>query len=513
MEESQSAVFSFLADPATHGAAAAVKRIDTHSAVVFLAGSNAYKIKRAIRYPYMDFSTLDKRKAACDAEIAVNRAYAPDIYLAVLPITRDKKGFHIGEPGAVVEWAVHMRRFNEEATLDRLVDKGMIDGRLIDHLAQVVSDMHRAAPLRSGAPAATALHDVLKESLDELTLRKAVFPAEIVHPLRAALLNTYQQSEMLLFHRAATGKVRRCHGDLHLRNILLQDNIPILFDAIEFDDTIASIDILYDLAFLVMDLLERGLRGHACRLLNRYLWLSGDEIEEIEGLALLPLFLSLRAIVRAKVLATQAEFALDGGPFHVEARKYAEAALQFLASGDRELLAIGGLSGSGKSVLATALAPYFCPVPGAVHLRSDMERKKAAGYSEHARLAPDAYSPLISGRVYNRLRRFTTAALRAGRSVIVDATFLNERERNEIERVAAHMGVFFQGLWLDASIETLRLRVRQRNNDASDATVEVVDAQAAQDIGAVTWKRVDASGQIDGVVARALDALGKAAPQ
>lgn len=513
MKESQNAVFSFLADPATHGIASVIKRIDTHGAVVFLAGRNAYKIKRAVRYPYMDFSTLVKRKAACEAEVAINREYAPDIYLAAVPITRDKNELHIDGTGSIVEWAVHMRRFDEDATLDRIADKGLLDPMLIDQLAQVVSDMHQKAPARRGAPAAIALHNVLTESLDELALRKAIFPAEIVQPLRADLLKAYRQNEMLLFQRALNGKVRRCHGDLHLRNIVLQDKNPVLFDAIEFDESIATVDTLYDLAFLLMDLCERGLGAQACRLLNRYLWLSNDEADEIEGLALLPLFLSLRAIIRAKVVTTQADLAADGDQLRAEARKYAEAALRFLAPVGRRLVAIGGLSGAGKSVLATALAPHFGAVPGALHLRSDIERKKAAGYSEFVRLVPDAYSPAASARVYSRLRELAAAALRAGRNVIVDATFLQQEQRVELERIAARTGARFQGLWLEAPLDVLRDRIRERRHDASDATVEVVETQTTQATGAITWQRIDASQPVDVTVTRSLGVLESAVRQ
>jgi uncharacterized protein len=512
MKNTQDAVFAFLADPATHRVASRIKRIDTHGAVVFLAGGDAYKVKRAVCYPYMDFSTLTKRKTVCDAELAINREYAPDIYLDVVPITRDKNRLHIGGPGNVVEWAVHMRRFDEEATLDRLADKGLVDEEMIDQIAKVVSDIHRKAPLRSGAPAAIALHNVMKESLDELALRKAIFPPEIVQPLRAALLKAYHQNEMLLFRRALNGRVRRCHGDLHLGNIVLQGNVPVPFDAIEFDESIATIDTLYDLAFLIVDLCERGMRTHACRLLNRYLWFSNDEPDEIEGLALLPEFLSLRAVIRAKVLAAQMDFAAEACPLRAEAQKYAEAALGFLVPIGRRLLAIGGLSGAGKSVLASGLAPHFGLAPGALHLRSDIERKKALGSSEHVQLVQDAYSPAVSTRVYGRLCELAATALRAGRSVIVDATFLKEGERNEIERMAARIGVPFQGLWLEAPSDTLRQRVRDRRNDVSDATVEVVDTQAAQDAGTITWKRIDASGPVNVTVSRVLSSVAGAEP-
>lgn len=507
MKVAQDAVFAFLADPATHSVAIGVKRIDTHGAVVFLAGRNVYKVKRAVCYPYMDFSTLTGRKAACDAELAVNREYAPDIYIDVVPITKESNRLYIGGPGEVVEWAVHMRRFDEEATLDRLADRGLITAEVVERIAQVVAEAHRKAPLRSGAPAAIALHNVMMESLDELALRTAIFPKEIVQPLRAALLATYQKNEMLLFRRALNGKVRRCHGDLHLRNIVLQNNIPMLFDAIEFDESIATVDVLYDLAFLIMDMCERGLRAHACKLLNHYLWLSDDESGEIEGLALLPQFLSLRAVIRAKVLAAQADFVAEGSALQAEARKYAKAALQFLVPAGRRLLAVGGVSGTGKSVLAGALAPHFGSSPGALHLRSDIERKRALGSSQNVRLAQGSYSPTVSARVYDRLRELAATALRANRTVIVDATFLKESERKEIERIGARMGILFQGLWLEAPLDKLQRRVRDRRNDVSDATVEVVDAQVAEDPGAITWLRVDASESIDMTLSHALGAL------
>jgi len=504
----QGAVFAFLADPATHGAVTPVNRIDTHGAAVFLADGDAYKVKRSIRYPYMDFSSLEKRKAACEAEITINRDNAPGIYLGAVPITRDGNGLHIAGKGEIIEWAVHMRRFDEERTLDRLADKGVIDAKTIDQLAQAVSDAHQTAPLRSGAPAAIALHNVMNETLGELKERGDIFPTTTIAALSASLIKTYQNNELLLFRRAMRGKVRRCHGDLHLRNIVFQENGPVLFDAIEFNESIATIDILYDLAFLIMDLCERGLSSHACRLLNRYLWLSHDEAGEIEGLSLLPLFLALRAAIRAKVLATQAGLSADAQPLHAEACGYAEAALRFLAPSSCRLVAVGGLSGTGKSVLAGALAPHFGAAPGALHLRSDIERKKAYGVPELARLAQGAYSVNTSANVYKHLGDLARAGVRAGRSVIVDATFQGEAERQKIGR-AVHTAIPFQGLWLEAPIETRKARVRGRKDDASDATAEVAVTQAVQGIGIITWPRLDASQAADKVSAAALALLAE----
>lgn len=500
MGNSQDAVFSFLADPAAHGCTSGIRRINTHGAVVFLADGHAYKVKRAILYPFMDFSTLEKRKSACDAEIAVNREFAPDVYLGSVPITHDGKGFHIDGPGDIVEWAVHMRRFDEEATLDRIADKGSIDTQLIDKLARVVSDAHRKADVRSEIGATFAFRKVLDESLGELANRRDVFPVETVQALQAALLREYRENEAVLVQREVDGKVRRCHGDLHLRNIVLKDDVPVLFDAIEFDESLACIDILYDLAFLIMDLIERRLQDQACRLLNRYLWLSTDEFGEIKGLALLPLFLSLRAVIRAKVLAIQSDLAPDQDTPRKEAQRYAEFALQFTAEISPRIIAIGGLSGTGKSVLATALAPGLGRLPGAVHLRSDIERKKAAGYSEREHLPPETYTPAAAALVYRLLGDLAATAISVGRSAIIDATFLDEAHRMEIEAVAGRTGSSFQGVWLDAPADVLHERVRNRTDDASDATVEVVDTQGTRNLGQITWHRIDAAQSVQAVL-------------
>lgn len=481
--------------------------MDTHGACVFLAGDDVYKVKRAVHYPYMDFSTLAKRKAACEAEIAVNRDNAPGIYIGTVPITWDLHGLHLGGSGEVREWAVHMRRFDENATLDHLADKGLITPNLIDSLARTVSVAHKRSPSRIDMRAAATLRHALEETLEELELRKTVFPELRVQALRAAIVGAYQKQETLIRKRVMAGKVRRCHGDLHLGNIALLREGPLLFDAIEFDETIATIDTLYDLAFLLMDLCEHGLGAQACRLLNRYLWLADDEAGEIEGLALLPLFLSLRAAIRAKVLVLQSDLTGGGEPQRVQARTYLEAALRFIAPSRRRLVAVGGLSGTGKSVVTTELAPHLGAAPGALHLRSDIERKKAAGVGETVRLGPDAYGPVASQEVYQRLRELARLGLDAGRCVIVDATFQEDAERSALESIAADTHVPFDGLWLEAPIEICRSRVLKRRDDASDATVDVVERQARQDKGVITWTKIDASADIESTAAAALRAL------
>ncbi|HSU98844.1 MAG TPA: phosphotransferase, partial [Roseiarcus sp.] len=269
--QAQEEAFRFLADPKTHGSSEPVARIDTAGAVVFLAGRDVYKVKRAVKFPFMDLSTLDKRREACEAEIEVNRASAPQIYLSARPITRHGRALALGGDGEAVEWVVHMRRFDEDATLDRVADRGGLTDAIIDRLALAIRQMHARAPLRSAARAAHALETYIEQNDAAFAQWPDLFdPAgarRLAHDARLA----FAVLRPVLLKRGEAGFVRRCHGDLHLRNIVLIDREPTLFDAVEFSDEIATGDVLYDLAFLLMDLEERGLRGAANRLFNRYL--------------------------------------------------------------------------------------------------------------------------------------------------------------------------------------------------------------------------------------------------
>jgi aminoglycoside phosphotransferase family enzyme/predicted kinase len=485
--DNQARIFAFLRDPATYGLKAAVQRIDTHGAAVFLAGSDVYKVKRAVRFPYMDFSTLENRRVACEAEIRVNRNYAPMIYLETVPITCDADGLHLRGQGEIVEWTVHMRRFDETMTFDRLVERDLLPGELIDDLARVVAASHRQAALGDGKAATEVLRGVLLSTLDELSQSFDRWLSEALGP---RLLEVFSRGSSLLHSRGAGGKVRRCHGDLHLRNIVLLNNKPVLFDAIEFDEALATTDTLYDLAFLLMDLCERGHNAEATRLLNHYLWSCEDESGEIKGLALLPMFLSLRAAIRAKVIIAQT--APDAATVRNEAEDYLTAAARFLKSVDPRLVAIGGFSGTGKTTLAIQLAPRFGMAPGAVHLRSDIERKRLFGVAQTTRLPDSSYRSEVSHRIYGRLRELAETALLAGRSVVVDASFQCIDERIAIEQQAIRLGVSFAGLWLEAPRETLVSRVVQRQGDASDATIRVVADQLARDPGPISWTRLNA---------------------
>jgi len=502
----QDAVFAFLADPATHRIAGPVKRIDTHAAAVFLAGPEVYKVKRAVRFPFMDQSTLARRHAACLAEVRVNRAFAPDLYLGTVPITRAADGLSLGGDGEVVEWAVHMRRFDENRTLDLVADRGEITPDLIVAIADLILASHRNAVRGDGEAATVDLGEVVEETVGELVQAPDIFAAAHATALAETMRTALAAVEPLLRTRGAAGRVRRCHGDLHLRNIALLDRGPILFDAIEFDEAIATTDVLYDLAFALMDLWERRLADAANLLLNRYLWGCDDIAGELAGLAALPLFLSLRAAVLAKIAAIRFREVDHSAAVRDEALRYFDIAGEFLAPAPPVLVAVGGLSGTGKTTLAAAIAAAIGRPPGAVHLRSDIERKRAFGVRELDRLPASAYRGEISDKVFAALRAQAEIALHAGHSVIVDAVHRTPQERDLIAAVAAGTSARFVGLWLDAPVDQLVARVAARAGDASDASAAVVRDQARHPTGAVAWRCLDAAAAPGAIAAAALAA-------
>jgi predicted kinase len=283
-----------------------------------------------------------------------------------------------------------------------------------------------------------------------------------------------------------------------------------LFDCLEFSEALASIDILYDVAFLLMDLVHRGLGAFANRVLNRYL----DRTLEDDGLAAVPLFLSLRAGIRAHVTATALEQRLDpaAAALSEEAHRYLDLADRALDPAPARLVAVGGLSGSGKSSLAAALAPGFAPCPGARLVRSDVTRKLLCGVAPETRLPESAYRPEIGRRVYDALRRKAAAALAAGYSAIVDAVSLRPAERTALADVARQAGVPFFGLWLEAAPAAMAERIRSRYHDASDATATVLARQLEQDPGPIDWARIDAGGGPETTLAAARRALSLDGP-
>ncbi|HEX4894236.1 MAG TPA: AAA family ATPase, partial [Hyphomicrobiaceae bacterium] len=308
----------------------------------------------------------------------------------------------------------------------------------------------------------------------------------------------------LVDKRGSEGQVRRCHGDLHLNNIVLIEGRPTLFDALEFDEALATVDVLYDLGFLLMDLDAAGHRADANLLLAQYAWLDSTT-DTLSGLAALPLFLALRAAVRAVVGLQRAAAAPPGSapPAGPSPAAYMRRALEYLEPPPPRLVAIGGFSGTGKSTLGAALAPTFGAAPGALHLRSDLERKSLFGVGETDRLPPEAYTPEAGEAVYSRLLARAGTALKAGHSVVVDAVFADADQRTAVEDVARQSGARFEALWLTVTPDTAASRIRMRRGDASDATPEVAKAQMERGAGTVTWQHLATDAGADPTFQRA----------
>ena len=469
------------------------RRIDTHGAVVFLCRVCAYKLKRAVKFPYMDFSTEARRAAMCAAEIDVNRRSAPEIYLGVAPVLRRDGRLTLGAVGETsehaVDWLVVMRRFDEEGLLDRMAARGALTPELMGALGARVAAFHDGLP---AIAAGFCSPDDYRHSVaaDVRQMREA--GDRLDPPTREALAEAMPRSldpfVDLVARRVAAGAIRRCHGDLHLRNIVTLNGQPVPFDAIEFSDKIANIDVLYDLAFALMDLARQGLGALANRLLNEWLWRVGEAegASHEEALALLPMFLARRAAIRAYVdSAVTAVSGADNAP----ARAYQKAALAFLQPAPPRLVAVGGLSGSGKTTLALKLAPEIGRTPGAVVVRTDVERKRQASVALEERMPAGSYSPEASARVYAACLARAERMLRAGHSVVLDAVFARPDERAAAEALARKVRVPFQGIWLDVPKDVAQQRVTDRKGDASDATASVVERQFGYDLGAIDWER------------------------
>lgn len=465
--------------------ARAPRQIDTACAHVFLADETAWKIKRHVDLGYADFSTAERRLWALRRELEFNRTAAPDIYRAVRPLTREADGsLALEGQGEPVEYVLEMRRFDEREVLSAKPEA--VDGELAEALGRTIAGFHAAAPLRpEGGLSALAFTvgsnaQLLRETcpgLDQMRVERLVALTEA----------ELERQSPLLARRTAAGFARRCHGDLHLGNILMEAGRPVLFDCIEFNDLLSDLDVQYDLAFLLMDLDFRDRRDAAVRVLSAYLDEAGRTFPDTlwEGLAALPLMLSVRAGVRAHVEAHSGRDAV--------ARAYVEAAIAHLASGRPSLLAVGGLSGSGKSTFARAAAPALGASPGAVVLRTDEIRKRLLGVPPTQAVSRDAYTPEFYVQTYDTLFADARAMLAAGRAVVLDATFTSPEMRARAERLAVECGVPFEGVWLEAPLPVLEDRVAGRTGDASDATVEVLRGQLEGLDPEIPWRRIDTS--------------------
>ena len=473
------------------------RRIDTHGAVVFLTRDRGYKLKRAVKFPYMDFSTAERRAAMCRGEIEINHPLAPEIYLGVAAVHRRPNGeLALGEVGEsvdhAVDWLVVMRRFDEDGLFDRMADRGALTVDMMGALGQRLARYHDSLAPVSGFSGPQDYQRSVAADIRQLREQGDRLDPAVTEALATELPAALEPFLDIVARRAGAGAVRRCHGDLHLRNIVLVDGQPVPFDAIEFSERIASIDVLYDLGFTLMDLCDRGLGALANRLLNEWLWRIAElpQATHEEALALLPHFLSRRAAVRAFVEASGAALS---GKVSETARTYQRLALDFLKRVPPRLVAIGGLSGSGKTTLAMKLAPEIGRAPGAIVVRSDVERKRAAGVVLEEHMPAGSYTSEASARIYDAFLARAERVLCAGHSVVLDAVFAHDGERTAAEALALKLGVPFEGIWLDVPKEVAQARVANRKADASDATPAVVERQFGYDLGTITWQRRDSS--------------------
>ena len=506
LQSGQVEVVEFLSKPSSYAEDVdAVGRIDTHTAIVFLAGKNVYKLKRAVRLPYLDFSTIEKRAAACRNEFDRNQAASSEIYIGVMPVTRESNNsLKINGQGEPVEWLVVMNRFEQAAVLDNMAVCKELDITLMEPLAERIADYHARARQIFDYDGECIVSRVVTQIVNATSQAADKFELREVQALSSNLTTELNRQSKLLRSRSKSGCVRLCHGDLHLRNIVLDNGHPTLFDALEFDDSLAKTDVLYDLAFLLMDLWHRDLHGHANRCFNTYFSKSMTP-QGLTGVATLPLFMSMRAAIRALVAVDKISVANDEPKetLLAQALSYFKLAQQLLKVDEPVLIAVGGGSGTGKTTLASALAPDLGHAPGAVHLRSDVERKRMLRVPVLDRLPKHAYTAEVSHNVYRWLYTRAEQALQAGHSVVVDAVFLEPLHRRWMEQLATRSRCKFLGLWLEADQELMIDRVKHRKFDASDADENVVRQQVKAGARNPGWCSIDASGSAASALAQA----------
>ncbi len=498
----QGKTIEFLKAAESYGLDGAVTMMETHISIVFLVANKAFKLKRAILFPYADFTTPAARLAFCLKELELNSKTAPELYLGVHRITRDANGkLSFGGVGETVDAVVEMRRFPQEHLFDRLAESGKLTPALLERVAEQIAAFHQNAPSihnTSGAANIEAVLDINRRGF----ATSRVFSKSTTLALDDAFRTGLEVHSKLLDRRENNGMIKRCHGDLHLRNICLTDRGLRLFDCIEFNEQIATVDVLYDLAFLVMDLWHRNLRDEASIVMNRYL----DKTNDDAGGALISFFMALRAAVRAHVLASTSESTVNKQDIiSQEARSYFSLAVDLLSPPSPILIAIGGLSGAGKSTIAEALASHIGGAPGARVLESDRVRKALFAVEATQKLDKEAYRPEVSATVYETLCNKVQAALSLRGSVVVDAVFDKPLNRKMIEHAATSLSIPFIGIWLKGEHSLLASRIAARKNSVSDATIAVLELQEMSDTGEIFWRHIDAGQSVETIVSLILE--------
>jgi len=460
---------------------AAINIVETHISWVLLTGKYAYKIKKPVNFGFLDFSTLEKRRFFCHEELRLNRRLAADLYLDVVPITGTPEQPKMGGAGQAIEYAVKMIQFPAGFTLSERAENGQLGLAEIDQITGIIAEFHETVA-KADEASPYGDNECIKHWFVENFDHIRPLLVDDKHKQQLQAIQTWGDDEWnskaeLMQLRKQQGHVRECHGDLHLSNMTLINGKVTLFDCIEFNPKLRWIDVISEVAFLVIDLLHFGYDCHAYRLLNHYLQRTGD----YQGMALLRYYLVYRALVCAKVsLLRHAQHRNDAVASEQASLKYgafANLAERFTQIGQVALIITHGYSGSGKSTFAGQLAEKI----GAVQIRSDIERKRLFGYRTHERtgsaLDSGLYTEKASRKTYLYLAECAKIVIEAGFSAIIDAAFLKTRQRDLFRQLAAECGVQFLIVDFYASDEALCKRLRQRKNDASEATIEVLQHQ------------------------------------
>jgi aminoglycoside phosphotransferase family enzyme/predicted kinase len=454
---------------------------ETHISWVILTGPYAYKVKKPVKFDFIDASTLERRRQLCEDELRLNRRFAPDLYVGVVPITRDDGRLTVGGTGKTVEYTVQMQQFDAAAELPQLLAHADVSAAEIAAFGESLARFHlqaATAPANDVPQKTEQMYDCVLGNLAQLLTHLGPFaPVPALGRLVDWTHDNAHDLEATFQMRERGGFVRECHGDLHAANIARWHDRLVAFDCIEFDPRLRWIDVMNDVAFLVMDLVSRQRADLAFLLLSRYLEITGD----YEGVRVLPFYAVYRALVRAKVDAITAE-SVPAREAELRARLQhrIRAAAAWMTPRQPTLILMHGASGSGKSWMSERLVPEV----RAVRIRSDLERKRLAGIDALQSAAADVrqgiYSPQFSHRTYSRLADCAASCLRAGLNVIVDAAFLEAADREVFRTLARHIGAEFLIVSCQADPISLAAHVLERagrRDDPSDATLSVLDRQ------------------------------------
>ena len=503
--DDQSAVIAALSKPEAYGFKPLHNKIivkDTNISKVFLTGEKAFKLKRGVKYPYVDYSSMEKRGAACRRELEICERFAPDLCFGVEEVVADKKGRIFlrsacsDKEAEVVDYVLVMRQFEENMLFENMVDRGDLDRFEMMDTAEKIFELHQKAEvITSRNPVDIIRGRIYENNAMIRCFVPDVFDDEDVDALEEAQLQALEDNRELLLKRQTENKIRWCHGDLTLRNLAMWKGQVMPFNPIEFYDDLTQIDTMYDFAFLLVEMESKGQRRLASILLNHYLALSQDW----DGIPVLPLFLSCRSAVNAYVFAQRASEIENKHESMLMANRAFEQLViskHFLEREKPVLIACGGLSGSGKSRIARESAPFIGTPPGAVIVRDDVLRKNILNLDLEKNLNTQEYTPELEDQVFREVCDKCRFLLAGGQSVVADALFHNPEQRRAIEALAREMNVEFKGLWVDAPLEVRAERVAQRKRNPSDVkTLEELKKQLDIDVGFVTWDKIDTSGE------------------